>query len=70
MDRVRASSSNLRSVGYDSDTGTLEVEFCAGSVYRYAAVPAAVHAALMRASSKGGYFDGHIKDRYRFRRLR
>jgi hypothetical protein len=68
MDRVRVSSSDLRSVGYEGTT--LEVEFRDGSVYQYFDVPAARHASLMAASSKGGYFADHIKGVYRYRRTR
>jgi len=38
-------------------------------VYQYFNVPQTVYAAFMRASSKGGYLNDHIKDRYRFRKL-
>ena len=61
MHRVSVSSSNLRSVGYDPVTLTLEVEFLDGSVYNYANVPAAVYSGLMSAASHGSYFDAVIK---------
>ena len=71
MQRVGVSSSNLRSVGYDASTQTLEVEFLNGGLYQYFGVPASVHAGLMAASSHGSYFDAHIKKGpYRFRKLR
>lgn len=70
MERQRVSSTNLRSVGHDAETATLEVEFRNGYLYRYYDVPASVHAALLRASSKGRYFDQHIRDRFRYRRVR
>lgn len=71
MDRVRVSSSNLASVGYDSATATLEVAFLNGGVYQYFNVPAHVHAGLMSASSHGSYFDAHVKKAgYRYRRVR
>lgn len=70
MDRVRVSSSNLASVGYDEEQSLLEVEFHSGGVYQYRGVPPGVHQALMRASSKGSYFDAHIKDRYPVRKVR
>ncbi|MCZ7556804.1 MAG: KTSC domain-containing protein [Bacteroidia bacterium] len=61
MERVSVSSSNLRSVGYDAASRTLEIEFLNGGLYRYTGVPASVHAGLMSASSHGSYFDAHIK---------
>jgi hypothetical protein len=70
MERQGVSSSNLRSVGYDSASSTLEVEFNSGGVYQYSSVPESVFSALMRASSKGIYLNDHIKDRYRCRQVR
>lgn len=71
MNRVRVSSSNLSSVGYDPATATLEVEFLNGGVYQYFNVPAHVHAGLMSAASHGSYFDGHVKKAgYRYRKVR
>jgi len=70
MDRERVRSSNIRSIGYDPDSMTLEIEFTDGGIYQYFSVPAHVHEGLMRASSKGSYFHDHIKERYRFRKVR
>jgi hypothetical protein len=62
-------STSLASVGYDAASQTLEIEFRTGALYRYLAVPAEVHRALMSAESKGRYFSQHIRDRYRFQRV-
>lgn len=70
MERQRVSSSNVRSVGYDAGSSTLEVEFNSGGVYQYFGVPETVYSALMRASSMGSYLNDHIKDRYRCRQVR
>ena len=70
MERQRVNSTNVRSIGYDVTTSTLEIEFQSGDVYQYFNVPDTVYAALMRASSKGGYLNDHVKDRYRFRKVR
>ena len=70
MNRQSVSSSNLSSVGYDSSTSTLEVEFNSGSVYQYSNVPASVHSALMSASSHGQYFNANIKNSYSYRQVR
>lgn len=69
MERQRVSSTNIRSIGYDPDRGTLEVEFSNSAVYQYYNVPETVHTSLLRASSKGRYLNDHIKDRYRFRKI-
>lgn len=70
MERQRVSSSNVRSIGYDEASSTLEVEFNSGGVYQYYGVPESVYATLMRASSKGSYLNNHVKDRYRCRQVR
>ncbi|MFE1961400.1 KTSC domain-containing protein [Streptomyces sp. NPDC059479] len=59
--RVSVVSSSLASVGYETQSRTLEVQFKNGGIYRYAGVPEAVHSGLMRAPSKGRYFDAFIK---------
>ena len=63
MDRISIRSSNLVSVGYDSVSETLEIEFDNG-VYKYSGVPEMVYKGLMSASSAGGYFHRNIKDKY------
>lgn len=62
MKRVAVKSSNIKSIGYDADTETLEVAFNSGSVYRYFNVPAQLHKRLMSAESKGGFFNINIKN--------
>ncbi|WP_194419968.1 KTSC domain-containing protein [Microbacterium abyssi] len=64
MRRTVVESSALRSVGYDEDLALLEIEFVSGDVYRYHAVPRAVHGALMDAESKGRFFVESIRDVY------
>lgn len=70
MERISVRSSNLKSVGYDSETSTLEIQFHSGGIYQYFNVPIQRYEALMGASSKGRYFDTYIKDKYRFKKLR
>jgi KTSC domain len=70
MIRTSVSSSNLTSVGYDSISQTLEVEFNHGGIYQYSGVPASVYADLMAASSHGQYFDRYIKKAgYSYRKI-
>ena len=61
MNRTTIASTNLRSVGYDPDSATLEVEFLHGGVYQYFDVPASRHKELMSARSQGSYFSTFIK---------
>jgi hypothetical protein len=61
MNRAPVSSSNLKSVGYDEASSTLEVEFLHGGIYQYSGVPETRYSSLMSAPSKGEYFDANIK---------
>lgn len=69
MNRTSVSSSNLHSVGYDSSTQTLEVEFHNGGIYQYFGVPSSVHDALMSAHSHGEYFAANVKNNYQFHKV-
>jgi hypothetical protein len=69
MNRIFVSSSNLRSVGYDKASMTLEIEFNSGGVYQYYSVPETIYNGLMNAPSHGKYFHQHIKDVYRYNRI-
>ncbi len=64
MDRISVQSSNIRSVGFEASSSTLEVEFNSGSVYQYLNVPESEYEGLMDAGSKGRYLNGNIKGRY------
>ncbi len=71
MDRQKVDSSNLASVGYDSQSQTLEIEFNHGGIYQYFNVPSSIHNGLMGASSHGEYFDRNIKKSgYRYVKIR
>jgi hypothetical protein len=70
MRRETVSSSNLRSVGYDPSSATLEIEFNSGGVYQYSDVPAHVHDSLLSSGSLGRYFRNHIRDVYSCARVR
>ncbi len=47
----------------------LELEFGNATVYRYLDVPAAVHAELLAAPSKGRFFNLCIRGRFAFQRV-
>ena len=66
MVRVAVESSTMVSVGYNGQDKILEIEFTSGAVYQYMDVPAVVHKALMRAESKGRYFNSEIRDSYNY----
>ena len=69
MPRQPVRSSNIASIGYDSSTNTLEVEFLSGAVYQYYGVPKAVYEGLMNASSHGSFLATHVKGRYQYKEL-
>ena len=69
MNRQSVSSSNIRSIGYDSKSQTLEIEFHSGGIYQYLNVPESIYNALMSASSHGSYFHHYIKDQYRWTKI-
>lgn len=66
MNRVPVQSSNLKEVGYDAKTMTLEIEFNDGGVYQYFDVPENVHTELMSAASLGIFFGTQIRGVFRF----
>lgn len=69
MDRIPISSSNIRSIGHEADSLTLEIEFVNGRIYQYSGVPTHEYEAFISADSKGRYFNAQIKGRYPEARL-
>ncbi|HEX2038712.1 MAG TPA: KTSC domain-containing protein [Acidimicrobiales bacterium] len=63
-------SAAIASTRYDESSNTLVVVFRSGRVYRYYAVPAAVHRELEAAPSKGRFFNEVIRPRYPCDRVR
>lgn len=62
-------SSTLATVAYDRDRELLQLEFSSGACYQYQGVPLVVHEALLRASSKGTYFNYAIRGRFPYHRV-
>ena len=69
MNRNQVASSNIASIGYDTTTQTLEVEFQSGWVYQYYGVPEFLHQEIMRAPSKGQFLNQYIKNAYPYSRV-
>lgn len=69
MNKLNVVSTNVKSIGYDNGTQTLEVEFLNGRVYQYYGVPEHMHGQFMQASSKGKFFHAYIKDQYPYSRV-
>jgi KTSC domain len=56
MDKINLdASSSIASVGYDSETLTMEVEFTNGNIYQYFDVPQGVYEELITAESAGQF---------------
>jgi KTSC domain len=68
MIRAELVSSMMASAGYDPTSRVLEIEFAAGTVYRYFDVPLDVYQALLDAPSQGRYFHGCIRGAFPFQR--
>ena len=63
MDRAEVQSSNIKSVGYDEKTKTLEVEFIKkGKVFQYSPITREGYDLLMQAESIGEFFSKHIRN--------
>lgn len=58
------SSSAIATIAHDPVTLTLRVTFHGSGTYTYDGVPRSVYEAFLRASSKGSFFNEHIRDRY------
>lgn len=68
MERSPVSSSNIVSVGYDSDSQTLEVEFNSG-LYQYYDVPEYIYEEFINAGSLGSYLHNNIKNIFSYSRV-
>jgi KTSC domain len=61
MKRIPVQSSNIASVGYDSSSMILEIEFHGGGVYQYFNIPHELYSGLITSSCIGMYFYQNIK---------
>lgn len=64
MQRVDVESRAIKSVGYDDDAQTLEIEFRSGRVYAYVNVDRSLYEWLLKVPDKGGLFNRLIRDRF------
>lgn len=68
MNMIPVTSSNIKSIGYESNT--LYVEFLNNSLYSYSGVPEYIYKNLMIADSHGHYLAVNIKGKYPYRKIR
>ncbi len=65
MHRENVESSMILSIGYESSTSTLEIEFKnGGSIWQYFSVPETLFHELISATSIGKFFLANIKNQY------
>jgi hypothetical protein len=69
MQRVQLDSSLLASVLYQPDAELLDVEFRQGEHYRYFRVPPECFRQLLRAESKGRFFNRNIRNHFAYQHL-
>lgn len=69
MQRQHVSSSNLDSIGYDSENSILEIAFKGGGIYQYFDVPDSVYRGIMNVDSHGKYFHRFIRNVYDFEKV-
>lgn len=69
MHREPISSSNIRSIGYDRQSATLEVEFISGDIYQYFDVPEHLYQQFLHASSHGQFLNDNIRYSYRYQKI-
>jgi hypothetical protein len=64
-------SSVILAAGYQAETRMLRVTFRGtGKTYDYLDVPPETYAAFMASESYGTWFNEHIRDHFRFQRVR
>lgn len=68
-ERFRVVSDALEDIEYNYEYNSLRVRFTSGSRYRYRNVPLRIWNGLVKASSKGTFFNEHILDNYKFQRI-
>jgi len=69
MKPIMVDSTTLSIVAYDSRHRFLQVEFHDRTTYRYSDVPLDVFRSLLNASSKGAFFNRHIRGRFPYARV-
>ena len=54
----------IRSIGYDADNSTLEIEFNSGAIWQYYDFPESIWYEFEGADSQGKFFHQEIKNQY------
>ncbi len=64
MEMHSVNSSAISAIGYDKETRRMKITFKQGGTYDFCGVPENILQGLLSASSKGTYYNDHIRDRY------
>jgi len=64
MLRAAVQSSTIATVGYDEEQQVMEIVFSDGRVYHFLEVPPERVLSLLRAESKGRFFNAEIKPNF------
>ncbi|MCK5681543.1 KTSC domain-containing protein [bacterium] len=64
MNRINIESSMIRSIGYDADNSTLEIEFDSRAVWQYYDFPESIWYEFEGSDSQGKFFHREIKNQY------
>jgi hypothetical protein len=64
MEMIRVNSSAISAIGYAADIQQMQIKFKQGHTYTFCRVPQQIFDGLLSASSKGSYYDRHIRGKY------
>lgn len=64
MEMIRVNSTAIVAMGYDEISMRMKITFQQGHTYDFCRVPKHIFEGFLHASSKGNYYNLHIKDRY------
>jgi hypothetical protein len=70
MYRTQVNSSNIQSIGYDSQSAILEVEFTSGDIYQYFDIPEYLYRQFLNSSSYGQFLNDNIRYNYRYQKIK
>lgn len=70
MYRTQVNSSNIHSIGYDTQSSVLEVKFTSGDVYQYFNVPEYLYQQFLHTPSHGQFLNDNIRYNYRYQKVK
>jgi KTSC domain len=70
LERIPLHSTFLAWVGYLPDLRLLQVGLRTGQDYEYFDVPVATYSDLLASESKGRYYNLHIRNEFRFQKIK